>query len=73
MEGSITGIVFVMFDMTIAIITPGLIVGAFVKRMNFSAVMLFSALWLILVYAPVVHWVWSGTGWMFNNGIIDLA
>lgn len=73
MEGSIPETVFVMFQMTFAIITPGLIVGAFVERMKFSAVMLFSALWLILVYAPAVHWVWSGSGWMFNNGTIDLA
>ncbi len=64
---------FIMFQMTFAIITPGLIVGAFVERMKFSAIMLFSALWLIIVYAPVCHWVWSGSGWMFNNGTIDLA
>lgn len=73
MEGSISETVFVMFQMTFAIITPGLIVGAFEERMKFSAVMLFSALWLVLVYAPAFHWVWSGTGWMFNNGTIDLA
>lgn len=72
-EGTIPESVFVMFQMTFAIITPGLIVGAFVERMKFSAVMLFSALWLLLVYAPAVHWVWSGSGWMFNNGTIDLA
>ena len=73
MESSIPETVFVMFQMTLAIITPGLIIGAFVERMKFSAVMLFSALWLILVYAPAVHWLLSGTGWMFNNGTIDLA
>ena len=73
MEGSIPETVFIMFQMTFAIITPGLIVGAFVERMKFSAVMLFTALWLILVYAPAVHWVWAGSGWMFNNGTIDLA
>ena len=72
-EGTIPETVFVMFQMTFAIITPGLIVGAFVERMKFSAVILFSALWLLLVYAPAVHWVWSGSGWMFNNGTIDLA
>ena len=72
-EGSIPETVFIMFQMTFAIITPGLIVGAFVERMKFSAVMLFSGLWLIVVYAPAVHWVWSGSGWMFNNGTIDLA
>lgn len=72
-EGTIPETVFVMFQMTFAIITPGLIVGAFVERIRFSAVMLFSALWLLLVYAPAVHWVWSGSGWMYNNGTIDLA
>ncbi|MFT6240493.1 MAG: Amt family ammonium transporter [Paracoccaceae bacterium] len=64
--------VFVMFQMTFAIITPGLIVGAFVERMKFVAVMVFTALWLILVYAPVVYWVWGG-GIMAQWGAIDLA
>lgn len=64
--------VFIMFQMTFAIITPGLIVGAFVERMKFSAIMLFSALWLIVVYAPVTHWVWGG-GWLMERGTIDLA
>jgi ammonium transporter, Amt family len=70
--GTIPETVFIMFQMTFAIITPGLIVGAFVERMKFSAILLFSALWLILVYAPVCHWVWGG-GWMMQNGTIDLA
>ena len=73
MSGTIPETVFIMFQMTFAIITPALIVGAFVERMKFSAVLLFSALWLVLVYAPAVHWVWSGAGWMFQNGTIDLA
>ncbi|MDB4488377.1 ammonium transporter [bacterium] len=64
--------VFVMFQMTFAIITPGLIVGAFVERMKFVAVMVFTALWLILVYAPAVFWVWGG-GIMADWGVIDLA
>ena len=51
-----------MFQMTFAIITPALIVGAFVERMRFGAVMLFSLLWLLLVYVPVAHWVWGGAG-----------
>ena len=55
--------VFVMFQMTFAIITPALVVGAFVERMRFGAVLLFTALWLTLVYVPVAHWVWGG-GWM---------
>jgi Amt family ammonium transporter len=61
-----------MFQMTFAIITPGLIVGAFVERMKFSAILLFTALWLVLVYAPVTHWVWGG-GWLQERGVIDLA
>ena len=64
--------VFVMFQMTFAIITPGLIVGAFVERLKFSAMMLFSALWLVIVYTPVTHWVWGG-GWMQQAGVLDLA
>ena len=58
--------------MTFAIITPALIVGAFVERMKFSAVLWFSALWSILVYAPVCHWVW-GNGWLANIGFMDFA
>ena len=64
--------VFVMFQMTFAVITPGLIIGAFVERMKFSAIILFTTLWLLLVYAPVAHWVWGG-GWMQQMGVIDLA
>jgi Amt family ammonium transporter len=63
---------FVMFQMTFAIITPGLYVGAVVERMKFGAIMLFSALWLVLVYAPVTHWVWGG-GWLQHMGVKDLA
>ena len=65
--------VFVMFQLTFAIITPGLIVGAFVERMKFVAVMLFTALWLTLVYAPAVYWVWADGGIMLGWGAIDLA
>lgn len=65
-------LVFVMFQMTFAIITPALYVGAVVERMKFGAVMLFSALWLVLVYTPVTHWVWGG-GWMQEMGVKDLA
>lgn len=63
---------FVMFQMTFAIITPGLYVGAVVERMKFGAIMLFSALWLVAVYTPVTHWVWGG-GWMQDMGVKDLA
>ena len=61
-----------MFQMTFAIITPALIVGAFVERIKFSAVLMFSGLWLIVVYAPVAHWVWGG-GWLMQRGVLDFA
>ena len=61
-----------MFQMTFAIITPALYVGAVVERMKMSAIVVFSALWLVLVYAPVCHWVWGG-GWLAEMGIQDLA
>ncbi len=64
--------VFIMFQMTFAIITPALYIGALVERMKFSALMLFSALWLLLVYVPVCHWVWGG-GWLAAMGVRDLA
>ncbi len=63
---------FVMFQMTFAIITPALIIGAYVERVKFSFVMLFSGLWLLVVYAPVTHWVWGG-GWLANLGVLDFA
>jgi len=63
---------FVLFQMTFAVITPGLIIGAFVERVRFSFVALFSALWLIIVYLPVTHWVWGG-GWLAMEGTIDFA
>ncbi|MFT5426457.1 MAG: Amt family ammonium transporter [Gammaproteobacteria bacterium] len=72
MSGSIPETVFFMFQMTFAIITPALIIGAFAERMKFSAVLWFSALWLILVYAPVCHWVWGG-GWLADLGFMDFA
>ena len=59
--------VFFMFQMTFAIITPALIVGAFAERMRFGAVLLFTVLWLFLVYVPVAHWVWGG-GWLAAAG-----
>ena len=64
--------VFFMFQMTFAIITPALIVGAYVERIRFSAVLLFSGLWLLFVYAPVTHWVWGG-GWLSALGAMDFA
>ena len=72
MAGDIPESVFAMFQMTFAVITPALIVGAFAERMRFSALLLFSALWLIVVYAPVTHWVWGG-GWLGTMGLLDFA
>ncbi len=71
--GKIPENVWIMFQMTFAIITPALIVGAFAERMKFSAMMLFSAIWLILVYVPVCYWVWSDNGWLLKKGLIDFA
>jgi Amt family ammonium transporter len=72
LSGNIPETVFFMFQMTFAIITPALIVGAYVERIKFSAVLLFSGLWLIAVYAPVTHWIWGG-GWLAEKGILDYA
>ena len=72
LSGDIPETVFFMFQMTFAIITPALMVGAYVERIKFSAVLLFSGLWLITVYAPVTHWIWGG-GWLAERGILDYA
>ena len=72
LSGDIPESVFFMFQMTFAIITPALMVGAYVERIKFSAVLLFSGLWLIMVYAPVTHWIWGG-GWLAEMGILDYA
>jgi Amt family ammonium transporter len=72
LKGSIPESVFFMFQMTFAIITPALIVGAYVERMRFAAVLLISGLWLLVVYAPVAHWVWGG-GWLAGLGALDFA
>ncbi len=64
--------VFILFQMTFAIITPALIIGAFAERMRFSAMLLFSTLWLITVYLPITHWVWGG-GWLQQLGLLDFA
>ena len=72
MAGDIPESVFALFQMTFAIITPAVIVGAFAERMRFSAMLLFSALWLIVVYAPITHWVWGG-GWLGEMGLLDFA
>jgi len=62
-----------MFQMTFAIITPALITGAFAERMKFSALLLFLALWSLIVYAPVAHWVWEPGGWLAARGVLDFA
>ena len=71
-SGTIPESVFALFQMTFAVITPALIVGGFAERMRFSAVLLFCAAWLILVYAPICHWVWGG-GWLSERGVMDFA
>ncbi|MDJ0613512.1 MAG: ammonium transporter [Rhizobiaceae bacterium] len=72
LSGTLPESLFAMFQMTFAIITPALMVGAFVERIKFGAVMMISALWLLIVYAPTVHWVWGG-GWLAEMGVIDFA
>ncbi len=72
LSGSIPENVFFAFQMTFAIITPALMVGAYVERIKFSAVLILSSLWLIVVYAPVTHWVWGG-GWLAQMGVMDFA
>ena len=72
LSGDIPESLFALFQMTFAIITPALIIGGFAERMKFSAVLLFSAIWLIVVYAPITHWVWGG-GWLGEMGLLDFA
>ena len=72
MSGTIPETLFVMFQLTFAVITPALIVGGFAERMRFSAMLIFCSLWLLLVYAPVCHWVWGG-GWLGGMGLQDFA
>ncbi len=71
-SGTIPETVFVMFQMTFAIITPALIVGAFAERMRFSAMLLFTSIWLLVVYIPTAHWIWGG-GWLAEMGFRDFA
>jgi Amt family ammonium transporter len=72
MSGDIPETVFASFQMTFAIITPALIVGAFVERIKFSAMLLFTSLWTLIVYFPIANWVWGG-GWLGQMGLIDFA
>ena len=72
LSGTIPESVFMTFQMTFAIITPALIVGAFAERMKFSAMLWFMGIWLLVVYAPICHWVWGG-GWLADKGVLDFA
>ncbi len=73
LAGNIPESSFALFQMTFAIITPALIIGAFAERARFSAMLLFSAIWLFAVYIPVTHWVWAEGGWLFEMGLLDFA
>ena len=72
LSGTIPETVFAMFQLTFAIITPALIVGAFAERMKFSAMLWFMGIWVTVVYAPIAHWVWGG-GWLMERGVLDFA
>jgi len=72
LSGTIPESVFMVFQMTFAIITPALIAGAFADRMKFSAMLWFMGIWSIVVYSPITHWVWGG-GWLGNMGVLDFA
>ncbi|CAK0771618.1 Ammonium transporter [Gammaproteobacteria bacterium] len=72
LRGDIPETVFVMFQLTFAVITPALVVGGFAERMKFTAMLVFSGLWLLLVYVPICHWVW-GDGWLQKLGAMDFA
>jgi Amt family ammonium transporter len=73
MTTTIPETVYMMFQMTFAIITPALIAGAFADRMKFSAMCIFMALWSLLVYSPIAHWVWAPSGWASQAGVLDFA
>lgn len=72
LSGTVPESIFLMFQMTFAIITPALVLGGYAERMKFSAVIVFSVLWLLVVYVPVCHWVW-GNGWLMQMGLLDFA
>jgi ammonium transporter, Amt family len=72
LPGNLPEVVFVLFQMTFAVITPALIIGAFAERVRFPFVLLFTIGWLVIVYLPVAHWVWGG-GWAARQGVIDFA
>ncbi len=72
LKGTIPETVFVMFQLTFAIITPALVIGAYAERVRFAGMLVFSLLWLLLVYCPIAHWVW-GDGWLQKMGLMDFA
>lgn len=73
MSGTIPESVFMTFQMTFAIITPALIVGAFAERMKFSAMLIFMVIWVTVIYAPITHWVWGDGGFLAADGVLDFA
>ncbi|KAA0683015.1 ammonium transporter [Roseomonas genomospecies 6] len=73
LSGVIPETVFVVFQMTFAIITPALITGAFADRMKFSSMLVFTGLWSLIVYAPITHWVWGPGGYLMGDGVLDYA
>ncbi len=73
MTGTIPEVLFIFFQMTFAVLTPALIVGSWAERMKFSALLVFTVFWSLLVYAPVCHWVWAADGYFFKLGALDYA
>ena len=72
-DNGIPTLLFVIFQMMFAIITPALITGAFVERFKFTTYLIFLVVWVTIVYAPVAHWVWAPEGWLFKDGALDFA
>ena len=72
-DNGIPTLLFVIFQMMFAIITPALITGAFVERFKFTTYLVFLVVWVTIVYAPIAHWVWASEGWLFKDGALDFA
>lgn len=72
-SGTIPEVLFIFFQMTFAVLTPALIVGSWAERMKFSALLVFTVFWSLLVYAPICHWVWASDGYFFKLGALDYA
>ena len=71
--GTIPHVVFILFQGMFAVITPALIIGAFAERIDFKGFVVFSVFWSVLIYNPIVHWVWSADGWLYSLGVLDFA